>query len=346
MIESLKNFNTFSIFISLFLLVSLGLYIYNKYIFQLDFERFQKIYPGIKERARLHPKNLSYTRFGIYFLVSILLVLSILNPSFESSKPLGNYTSKGVDILFIVDVSLSMNTVDSPPNRLSKFKETILRMLPQLSENRLGILAFAGSPFLYCPMTNDVAAFADYVRGMDVDIIPNTGTNLRLAFEKASELLQSSKLYRNRILVLVTDGEDMKSSLPGDVSADLIIWAVGTESGGHILFKDEENGISGYVTKNGQLTNNMNNPDLIVSKLNSGLLRQLASANSADYVNLTENPGEANGLISKVNSMNKNTGTYIRKLNQKDGFQYFLYPALVLLLMDITVVDYLLKQKK
>lgn len=343
--DSLKNLNSVSLVLSLLLFASIVLYIYKKYMFRINFDKFIKIYPGINQRSKVHPKFLSYARYVLYCMVTILFIFAILNPSFEESKPLADYASQGVDILFMVDVSLSMNTVDTPPNRLSKFKETVLRMLPELSKNRLGILAFAGSPFLYCPMTDDIAAFADYIRGMDVDIIPNTGTDIRQAFDKASELMKSSKLYRNRILVLVTDGEDMKSSLPGDISANLIVWAVGTENGGHILFKDEENGISGYVTKSGQLTNNFNNPDLIVSKLNSTLLRQLASDHSADYVNLTENPEEASKLTTKVNSMNKNIGTYMRKLNQKDGFQYFLYPALFLLLLDITVLDFWLKRK-
>ena len=68
-----------------------------------------------------------------------------------------------------------MNATDALPNRLSRFKETVLRQLPALNGNRLGIIAFAGVPFIL-PMTTDIAAFSDYVRGLDVDMIPNTGT--------------------------------------------------------------------------------------------------------------------------------------------------------------------------
>ncbi len=341
----MKNLDFYHLLLLILFVASVGVYFFYKITQRMEIDTFLKVYSGVKTKMNLPPKWLVSLRFVLYTIVTMLIGVAILNPSFSEEAGVEEKTFSGVDIVFLVDVSLSMNATDALPNRLSRFKETVLRQLPALNGNRLGIIAFAGVPFLYCPMTNDIPAFSDYVRGLDVDMIPNTGTNLKRAFAKAEEIFKSGKVLRNKVLILVTDGEDIKGSTPSKIDADILIWGVGTEEGGNIFYKDEHTGVSGFVTRTGNLVSDKSNSELIRTKLDEEFLLELAAIQKADYTNISANPKEADNLLNKIASMNKNTSSKLSNLFKKDGYQYFLYPAVFLLFLDMSLLEYLFKKK-
>jgi Ca-activated chloride channel homolog len=342
----MKNLNSWIVAIVFILILVFLAYSSVKIIEKKKIEDLLLKFPRLKSSLTLFPPYFTRIRLGIYFLFLILAFISLLNPSFEEEKTNENLDLKGVDILFLVDVSLSMNAEDNGTTRLSRFKESILSLLPSLPGNRYGMITFAGTPFLYCPMTSDPGAFSDYVRGIETDMIPDTGTNLKKAFEKSEEMLKSSKVYRNRILVLVSDGEDMREYYPSEPSADLIILGIGSTEGSLIRYKDETTGLSGFITKEGKLSGDINDPMLIKSALNEEYLRKMAQKWNGEYVNLTLNPGGAEILKEKVESMEKNTEKILQDISKKDGYQYFLFPALLLLLVDIIFLELFARKGK
>ncbi|EMN32972.1 von Willebrand factor type A domain protein [Leptospira interrogans serovar Pyrogenes str. L0374] len=228
-------------------------------------------YPGLERSSSFPDVRWVLVRILLIFAVLVCVFFAGLKTEMKDEKKEESF--KGVDILFLVDVSLSMQAIDSSPTRLAKFKEVLLRMLPSLSGNRFGMIVFAGSPFLYCPMTTDVSAFSDYVRGLDVDMVGDRGTDLSQAFTKAEALLRSEKVFRNRILILVTDGEDQNDPQAISFPASFQVWAAGTESGGPIVYNDENSGLNGFLLKDGTLTSNSNSPGIIHSKMNRTFLK-------------------------------------------------------------------------
>lgn len=341
----LKNLNTLSIFIIVTFSVTVLLYILFKEYFRYFTNQFITSYPGIKKRMKATPVPLLVFRYILYFLFALLISLSVLNPGIEDAENPNQYVDSGVDILFLVDVSLSMNATDTTPSRLSKFKEEALKLVPKLEGNRVGIVAFAGAPFLYCPMTSDVSAFSEYIRGLDVDMIPDTSTDIQAAFQKTEDILKSKKVFRNKVVILVTDGENMNGSIPSRLSSDLIIWGVGTSKGGLIYYSDPIAGLSGYVTRNGMLVNNTSSPDLVISKLDEPYLKKLTDSQGAVYTNLSRNPNSSGLLLDKINSMQKNAGKHLLNLTKKDGYHFFMIPAFLLFILDIAVIELLLYRK-
>ena len=220
----MKDFNVLNIIIILLFFFTFSIYIYKKITQRLELQVFREVYKINDDLISLPNEKILILRYIINFLVLIFLAISLLNPSFQTDENPEEKIVSGVDIVFLVDVSLSMNSVDTIPTRLDKFKESILKILPNLNGNRLGIIAFANTTFLYCPMTSDISAFTDYIKGMDVNMIPNAGTNISKAMTKADEILKSSKIKRNKILVIVTDGEDMKGGFGSKVEAEVLIW--------------------------------------------------------------------------------------------------------------------------
>jgi Ca-activated chloride channel family protein len=342
----MKNLSTWIVAFIFIIILAFIAYVSIKFIEKKKINDLLEKFPNLKKSIIIFPPYYTRLRVIVYIIFLFLSLISLLNPSFEEEKVNENLDLKGVDILFMVDVSLSMNAEENGITRLSRFKESVLSTLPSLAGNRFGMITFAGTPFLYCPMTSDPGAFSDYVRGIETDMIPDTGTNIKKAFEKSEEMLKSSKVYRNRILVLATDGEDMKETFPSDPSADLIILGIGSTEGSFIRYKDETTGLSGFITKEGKLSGDVNDPMLIKSALNEEYLKKLAFKFNSEYVNVTRNPGGADVIREKVSKMEKNTEKVLQNISKKDGYQYFLLPALIFLFIDLTLLEIYAKKGK
>lgn len=113
----------------------------------------------------------------------------------------------GRDILVVLDVSRSMLADDLSPNRLVQAKTAITGLLPHLRGERIGLIAFAGTAYLVCPLTHDYATFADALAEVGPNSIPVGGSLLSSALKEAMLTFTRSK-SQGKVLILISDGED------------------------------------------------------------------------------------------------------------------------------------------
>ena len=118
---------------------------------------------------------------------------------------------RGNEIVFIIDTSRSMLTPDVKPNRLDRAKLAIDDFTNHLDGDAVGIVAFAGTAFLVCPITLDYNAFRETLNAIDTNIIPRGGTNISSAIQEAQAALRR-RPGSDKIVILVTDGEDLEGS--------------------------------------------------------------------------------------------------------------------------------------
>ncbi len=142
----------------------------------------------------------------------VLIVLSVAAILLALAKPRWGVTfeevkQNGLDIVVGIDVSRSMNAEDVPPNRLARAKLAAMELMPLAKRDRLGLVAFAGSAFLQCPLTLDEEAFRQSVDTLEVGLIPQGGTALGEAIQVAEESFKKEE-GNVKVLVLITDGED------------------------------------------------------------------------------------------------------------------------------------------
>ncbi len=116
-------------------------------------------------------------------------------------------TQRGVDVLFLLDVSRSMKAEDVLPSRLAKARTEIRALAETLKEDRVGLIVFAGLPDVLCPLTLDRGAFRLFLDLADSDLIPIPGTDLGGAIRAGAQVLGEDDL-KYKVLVLLTDGED------------------------------------------------------------------------------------------------------------------------------------------
>ncbi len=113
---------------------------------------------------------------------------------------------RGLDIVVAIDTSKSMLATDINPNRLARAKLAALELMQAAKSDRLGLVAFAGSAFLQCPLTADDTAFRQSVEALDVNIIPQGGTAISEAINITSTAFKEGDSHK--VLVLFSDGED------------------------------------------------------------------------------------------------------------------------------------------
>ena len=117
---------------------------------------------------------------------------------------------RGIDILFAIDTSKSMLTQDVNPDRLTRAKMAITDFVRKLDGDRVGLIAFAGEAFLQAPLTLDYDAFGESLDAIDTNTIPRGGTDISSAIQEAQVAFNAESKNR-KILVLVTDGEDLEA---------------------------------------------------------------------------------------------------------------------------------------
>lgn len=225
--------------------------------------------------AGLSPARRKF-RMALLVLAVICLVLALARPQWGFTWE--EVKLRGRDIVVAIDTSRSMLAEDIAPNRLARAKLAALDLMQQAKSDRLGLVAFAGTAFLQCPLTIDDDAFRQSVEALDTSIIPQGGTALAEAIDTALTAFKEGDNYK--VLVLFSDGEDNDGraleAATKAAQAGLRIFTVGigTATGELLRIKDEKGGADFVRDDQG---------NVVKSHLNESLLREIAGATEGGF---------------------------------------------------------------
>ena len=234
---------------------------------------------------------------------------------------------KGIDILFALDTSKSMLVEDIRPNRLERSKLAIMDFVSQLGGDRVGLMPFAGSSYLICPLTADYFAFEQSLAAIDTSIIPTGGTDIGQAIKSAEKILLNEA--NHKILILITDGENLQGdALEAAEQAhkqNMTIYTVGVGTGDGELIPNKPNG--GFIKDN--------SGSYVKSRLDEQGLTKISEATDGLYVPLG-NQGQGLETIyqQKLALIPKTELSERRKKVPVDRFEWILAVALVLMSIE------------
>ncbi len=146
-----------------------------------------------------------YIKFSLMLLGFSALIIAWANPllgsKFEKVK------REGIDVIFAMDVSKSMNAQDIVPSRMLKAKQIVSTVIDQMSNDRIGLIVFAGNAYLQMPVTVDYSGAKMYLKTINTDMVPRQGTAISEAIELAiNSYDKDTEGYKT--LVILSDGED------------------------------------------------------------------------------------------------------------------------------------------
>jgi len=235
-------------------------------------------------------KHRSYVNFWLTALLGTLIILAVSGPSIrEKSVPVFQAESARVILL---DLSLSMDATDIKPARIERARHKIMDLLEQTDEGTIGLVVYAGDAFIISPLTSDANTIASMVPTLSTGIMPVLGSRPDIAINKAIELLSNAKQPKGQI-IWITDGieEEFIDSVSDSIKSSrhlISILAVGTEQGAPIPLRDN----------NGFLKDNTGN--IILPKLESGNLKQVARLTNGQYVELSADEHDIEFILSAL----------------------------------------------
>ena len=119
---------------------------------------------------------------------------------------------KGLDLMVVFDTSNSMRATDLKPSRMEAARLALMDLSRSMNGDRIGLIAFAGSSFLQCPLTSDYGAFRLTTKDLYPGIIPRGGTAIGQALERAAQSFDEES-GGDKVILLITDGEAHEQDL-------------------------------------------------------------------------------------------------------------------------------------
>ncbi len=237
----------------------------------------------------------------VSLLVLGLLFLTLARP--QMGGHLETVQMSGLDLMVVLDLSHSMEVTDVVPSRLKKSKHLIRKLLDRLHGDRVGVVGFAESAYVACPLTNDLDYVWNSVDILTPQFIEDQGTNISGALAMAVEALDrgAQSSGGERLILLISDGEDHE---PGAVDQakkikskgmKLYVLGVGTESGGPIPLLDSQGTVVGFKKDRSRQS--------IISKFHPAALNQIAQAASGAYWSVTASEEQVQNVQKSLESL-------------------------------------------
>ena len=271
----------------------------------------------------------------IFFLLFVVFVLlALVRPQWGTK--LETVKRMGVDVMVALDTSLSMEAQDVVPSRLEKARHEVKALIDILQGDRVGLVVFAGTSMVNCPLTIDQNAVKLFLDIVDTQVIPLPGTNIGEAIRLASQSF-SEKERRHKVLILVTDGENLEgdpiSAAEEAKKAAVLIFAlgVGTGAGEPIPLRDEKGNVTGYKKDE--------SGSVVVSRLDEITLEKVSSITGGKYYRATAGEEELQKIYDSVSQMDKKEFQSKVYLTYVDRFQIPLGIALFFILLESLISD-------
>ncbi len=265
----------------------------------------------------------------ILLLALLLIVISLAGPlvGFKWEK----IREKGVDIMICLDCSKSMLAQDIKPNRLERAKHEIIDLLRMMKSDRAGLVAFAGDSVLQCPLTMDYSAFNIFLNALNPDYMPVGGTDIGGAIETALNGFEKN-VNSDKAIIIITDGENTSgrpvkaAEKAAKLGVKIFCIGVGSLGGAPIPAKK-----GGFIKDS--------SGRIIMSKVNDKELKKIAAITDGRYVRSVAGNMDLDIIYKQdiCKTMTKKTLKSTRRKIWENRFQWFLFPALILLFAELLI---------
>jgi Ca-activated chloride channel family protein len=291
---------------------------------------------GNREILSILMPNVSKSRpiikFSILLLALSSIIFGIAQPQFGSK--LKTVKREGIELIIALDVSNSMMAEDIQPNRLERAKRALAQLVDMLSDDKIGLIVFAGEAYTQLPITTDYVSAKLFLNSIGPQIVPTQGTAIGAAINLAASSF-TPQFVGSKVIIVITDGENHEDDAEGAArkatEQGIVVHTIGMglPQGGPI--PDYANGQQNYRKDN--------EGNIIVTKLDEPMLQKIAEAGKGIYIRANNAQVGLKTLFNEVDKMEKTEMESQIYADYDEKYQYFIGLGIFLILLDFLVLE-------
>lgn len=272
-------------------------------------------------------------KFGLVLVAHSLLVIAAANP--QVGTKMTEVKQTGIDVFILLDVSYSMVAEDIKPNRLEKAKFQIANLVQKLRGDRIGLIIFAGEAYIQFPLTTDYSAANLFLSAVNENSVPQQGTAIASSIDMAIRSFDT--LSTEKVIVIISDGEDhegdLNSAIGNAAAKGIKIYTIGLGSpdGTPIPVYDSRGRMMGFKKDS--------NGNTVLTKLDEETLKKIASDGKGKYFRGTNFDDHLDRIYKELSELEQTEYGVKKVTDYEDRFYYFLFPAIILLVLEFFISD-------
>jgi len=267
-----------------------------------------------------------WVRVVLLSLAFFFFVIGLSRP--QIGAKLSEREVKGAEIMICLDVSNSMLAQDYSPDRLSRAKLAISRLVDRLQDDRIGLILFAGSSFVQVPITTDYVSAKMFLGSISPESVPVQGTAIGDAVLTAAKSF-SAQSEKSRAVIVITDGENHEDDpveaarQVAEIGVKVYTIGVGSSEGQPIPVKGEL-----LKDKDG---------NIVVTRLDEATLQKMAKVGGGAYVHAGNEEFGLNPIIDDIRRMEEERFNSVVFEEYDEQYMYFLAIALALFVLEMLI---------
>ena len=271
-------------------------------------------------------RSKGWVRVVLFDIAFCFFVVGLARPQLGAT--LQKHETHGAEIMICLDVSNSMLAEDYSPNRLERAKLAISRMTDKLSDDRIGLIIFAGTSFVQLPITNDYVSAKMFMNSISTESVPVQGTAIGDAILTAAKSF-SAQSEKSRAIVVITDGENHE-----DDAVDAARKA--TELGIQVYTIGVGSAQGAPVPLGGELLKDKDG-NIVVTRLDEETLKEISEAGNGAYIHAGNEEFGLNPIISKLRQLEDEHYSSVVFEEFDEQYMYFFAIALAFLVLEMLV---------
>ena len=283
--------------------------------------------------AQLMPdasKSRPIVKFTLLIVALALLIVAAARPQYGQQEK--TVKRQGIEVMVALDISNSMLAEDVAPNRLDRAKQMLSKMIDNMTDDKVGLVVFAGEAFTQLPITCDYVSAKMFLNTISPKLIPTQGTAIGAALQTAIRSFGSQESDAGRAIILITDGENHEDDATAvakqaqELGIQVFVIGIGKPEGSPIPVP----GTNDYIKdRSGQV---------VVSRLNEEMCQEIAQAGKGAYVRCDNTNTAMRALqqeLDRIATTDLETTVYA---DYNEQYQSFLLIALLLLVIDCFIL--------
>ena len=268
-------------------------------------------------------------KFWLLQAALALLIVMLARP--QMGTKISREKRNGIETIICLDISNSMLSEDVVPSRLQKSKMLVENLVDHFTNDKIGLIVFAGDAFVQLPITSDYVSAKMFLQNIEPSLIDMQGTNIARALSLASNsFTQQEKI--GRAIILITDGEDHEGGALEAATAakkkgmNVFILGVGDTKGSPI-----PDGQGGYMRDEGG--------NVVMTALNEQMCQQVAQAGSGKYIHVDNTSEAQETLNDELTRLQKGETDSVIYSEYDEQFQAFGILVLLLLIIEACILE-------